>query len=48
MPIGTLTANSHCQLATARIADAIVGPSAPELATTSAFSPIPRPSMDCG
>ena len=47
-PIGTLTANSHGQSATERIAAATVGPSAEEVATISAFTPMPRPSMACG
>ncbi len=47
-PRGTLMANSHCQVATARIAAARVGPAAAAVATTRAFSPTPRPSILCG
>ena len=48
MPIGTLTANSHSQELTARIAEATLGPSAAAIDTTRAFSPRPRPSEACG
>ena len=43
-PMGTLTANSHCQLATARIAEAMLGPITAAMETTMAFRPTPRPS----
>src|SRR5258708_1417833 len=42
-PIGTLIANSHSQVALARIAAATVGPMAAEIEITSAFRPMPRP-----
>ena len=48
MPIGTLTANSHGQVATDRIAAATVGPTAAETATTMAMMPMPRPSRSRG
>ncbi len=47
-PDGHVTANSHGQLATARIVPAIVGPIAEATATTSALMPMPRPSSGCG
>ena len=47
-PIGTLMANSHSQFATARMADATVGPSAEQVAETSALNPMPRPSIERG
>src|SRR4051812_44712157 len=43
-PNGTLNRNSQCQDATARIAAAIVGPAAEDVATTSATVATPRPS----
>ncbi len=45
IPMGTFTANSHCQDATDNMAEAMVGPAAAEVATTRAFSPTPRPSI---
>ena len=39
-PTGRLTANSHGQLDTTRIAEPIVGPAAPDRAITMAFQPI--------
>ena len=48
MPMGTLTAKSQGQLATARMALATVGPMAEETATTRALTPMPRPSWLCG
>src|ERR1700749_503291 len=47
-PSGTLTRNSQCQEATARIAAATLGPAADETATTSAVLPTPRPSRLLG
>ena len=46
--MGTLTAKSQGQLATARMALATVGPMAEETATTRALTPMPRPSWLCG
>src|SRR5690348_11943279 len=48
IPIGTLTANSHGQGAIERIPLATVGPTAAEIATTTALMPMPRPSICCG
>ena len=42
-PSGTLTANSHCQPATDRIAAATLGPSAEEAEPTMTLTPKPRP-----
>ena len=42
-PIGTLMPNSQRQCATASTAEAIVGPSAAEVATTKALMPMARP-----
>ena len=47
-PIGTLTAKSHSQDPSARMAEAMVGPSAAAMDTTRAFSPTPRPSEAWG
>ena len=47
-PTGRLTANSHGQLDTTRIAAPIVGPAAPDSATVIAFQPITAPSSRCG
>ena len=47
-PNGTLTANSHSQVATDRMAEARLGPSAAAADTTNAFSPTPRPSKAWG
>ena len=43
-PAGTLTANSSGQAAPLRMPAATLGPSAVEVATTSALKPTPRPS----
>ena len=45
IPMGTLTAKSHCHEATAKMPDATVGPSAAPAEATSAFRPRPRPSI---
>ena len=47
-PMGTLIRNSQCQVATDRIAEATDGPTVNDSATTSAFSPAPRPRMAAG
>src|SRR3984885_15032512 len=47
-PSGTFTANSHGHGATARIAEATVGPNAEAIDPTVAFSPTPRPSQRRG
>jgi hypothetical protein len=47
-PIGTLIANSHSQVARARIAAATVGPMAAETEITRAFRPMARPSIRLG
>ena len=47
-PSGTAMANSHCQGPSARMAAATVGPSAAEVATTMALSPMARPSASRG
>ena len=47
-PSGTLSANSHGQDATDRMAAATVGPATDEVATTSELIAIPRPSCADG
>ena len=47
-PNGMLTANSHGQVPTERIAEAMVGPRVNAVPTTSALWPKPRPSMWVG
>ena len=47
-PIGTLTANSQCQEATARIAAATLGPAADDTDTATAIIAMPRPNCRRG
>ena len=47
-PIGTLTANSQGQEATARIAAATLGPAAEEIDTATAIIAMPRPNCRRG
>ena len=47
-PTGTLMANSQGQVDTDRMPEATVGPTAEQVAATSAFSARPRPSMERG
>ena len=48
MPMGMLTPNSQGHGPTARIPEAMVGPSAREAETTMALRPMPRPRLRWG